>query len=53
MTVVIDVTPKTKTLKAEVDKDGTMLKITAARDIEAGNWSGDIDSALKRISSND
>jgi hypothetical protein len=52
LTVVIDVTSKTKTLKVEVDKDGTMLKITAARDIEAGNWSGEIDSALKRISSN-
>jgi hypothetical protein len=53
MTITINVTSRTKDVKAEVGKDGSTLVVTGARDVEPVGWSDTIGKALKRHSTND
>jgi hypothetical protein len=48
--LVVEATPA-KGFRADMNKDGTELTIVGSRDIETVNWSGAIESALKRVSS--
>lgn len=50
--LVIDVRGKTKAISVEVDKAGASFKITAPRDVEQSGWSGQIENAFARVSSN-
>lgn len=47
VSIVLDVTPKTKGISAEVGRDGTFL-FTASRDVEPDNWLETIRTAFRR-----
>jgi hypothetical protein len=48
--ITLNVTAKAKGVTAEVGKDGSTFKFTAARDVEAPAWDNEITKAFKRVS---
>jgi hypothetical protein len=49
--IVLDVTPRAKTVTCRVSKDGTTFTVTAPRDVEPEHWVESIDEPFRKLAS--